>query len=311
MQLPAHIEEHIESMVRGIPLATLIKHFQQYSLSYRDGMSSQISLPSQMEKICYLATRMPATFGAVTAVFQECERRIGKVSSLLDFGAGPGTAFLSALELGWELKSAMLLEKSQEFIALGKQWTPSWVIWQKGDLVKLHAVPKSDVAIFSYSLGEIPEQNFKELLAKAWDATQKAIVIVEPGTPRGFKRILQAREYLIGLGGRVVAPCPCNAPCPMTNTEWCHFSIRISRSSLHRRIKHAQLGYEDEKFCYMILAKEEGSPCKERVIKTPQHVSGRIVLTLCTASGIQNKIVSKKEKDVFVFAKKTHWGMCF
>jgi hypothetical protein len=34
-------------------------------------------------------------------------------------------------------------------------------------------------------------------------------------------------------------------------TEWRHFATRFERSSLHRCIKNAELGHEDEKYSYV------------------------------------------------------------
>lgn len=308
MRIPSPVEQEIETLAHGISLATLTKHFQLYSQAYREGKASQLSLPSRIGKICYLATRLPATLGAMAKVLQEYERRMGRASSLLDLGAGPGTTLLAMMELGWEVKSATLLELSQEFIELGKRWLPSSTVWKKSDFTKSETFPESELVTLCYSLGEIAERDLNPLLTKAWTATKNSIIIVEPGTPRGFKRMLYARDYLISCGAHMVAPCPCNLPCPMPKNDWCHFSARIERTSLHRRMKSAQLGYEDEKFSYIILAKAPASSCAARLIKSPGIHPGRITLTLCAPEGIQNKIALKKDGEFYKHAKKLNWG---
>ena len=81
----------------------------------------------------------------------------------------------------------------------------------------------------------IPLEKFAgqiEVLKKAWDAA-KVLVIVEPGTPRGFENILKAREQLIQWGGKMIAPCPHVKQCPMKD-KWCHFSVRLERTREHR-----------------------------------------------------------------------------
>jgi len=310
MRLPLIVEEIVEETCSAIPLSSLIKHFQSYSQAYREGKESKRSLPSELGKICYLATRLPATFAAVSTVLRELKRKMGATTSLLDLGAGPGTTLISAIAEGYQLDAATLIEENKEFITMGRRWTPSFTHWRHGDLLKQEAFPSAELVTFAYSLGEIPEGKRKNLLKTAWGACQKALIIIEPGTPRAFKSVLDAREVLVELGGYVVAPCPHNGACPMQKNDWCHFSVRFERTSLHRRIKGAELGYEDEKFCYVIVAKHP-FPSVSRVIKTPQKNSGHVVIKLCTEHGITDKLVSKKNGELFKKAKKIEWGEAY
>ncbi len=310
MRLPSFIEEKVEEACAGIPLSSLIKHFHKYSEAYRAGKETKRSLPSELGKICYLATRLPATFAAVSRVLREAKTKFGTATSLLDLGAGPGTTLLAAIEEGYSLKAATLIEENKDFITMGKRWTPSFTHWQHGDLLKQERFPSAELVTLAYSLGEIPEARRKNVLKNAWEACQKALIIVEPGTPRAFKYVLDAREQLIDWGGHVVAPCPHNLACPMPSNDWCHFSVRFERSALHRRIKEAELGYEDEKFCYVIVSKQKFSSVS-RVIKTPQNHSGKVFIKLCTEHGIIDKLISKKEGPIYKTAKKIEWGEAY
>lgn len=310
MRLPSIVEEIVEEACSGIPLSSLIKQFHKYSEAYREGKESKRSLPSELGKICYLATRLPATFAAVSTVLREAKRKIGTSTSLLDLGAGPGTTLISAIAEGYQLDAATLIEENKDFITMGRRWTPSFAHWRHGDLLKQETFPSAELVTFAYSLGEIPEGKRKNLLKTAWEACQKALIIIEPGTPRAFKSVLDAREVLIELGGHVVAPCPHNDACPMPKNDWCHFSVRFERTSLHRRIKEAELGYEDEKFCYVVVAKHK-FPSESRVIKTSQKNSGHVLIKLCTEHGIIDKLVSKKDGELFKKAKKIEWGEAY
>ena len=98
------------------------------------------------------------------------------------------------------------------------------------------------------SLGE-PERS--RLVEKAWEATSRALLLVEPGTPAGFEIIRAAREQLIAAGAFIGAPCPHETPCPMAAGDWCHFAVRVERTRLHRQAKGGDLGYEDEKFSFV------------------------------------------------------------
>jgi ribosomal protein RSM22 (predicted rRNA methylase) len=83
------------------------------------------------------------------------------------------------------------------------------------------------------------------------EAARVALVVIEPGTPRGAGAIRTIREELLAAGAHMLAPCPAAMPCPLAAPDWCHFAARVERSSLHRRIKEGALGYEDEKYSYV------------------------------------------------------------
>ena len=107
-------------------------------------------------------------------------------------------------------------------------------------------------------------------------------MIVEPGTPDGYTRVIEARDRLIDAGFRVAAPCPHSAACPIVPGEdWCHFSARVSRSSLHRQVKGGSLPYEDEKFSYVAAARFPATPAPSRVVRRPQIRKGQVLLDLC------------------------------
>lgn len=165
-----------------------------------------------------------------------------------------------------------------------------------------------DWAVFGYSIGELPEDGLPSLLSASWKAAQKGVVIVEPGTPRGYQRMLLARDYLIRQGGFVIAPCPHSKTCPMQFPDWCHFSVRLERTELHRRAKLATLAYEDEKFSYAILTKEKPSNLPSRIIATPKRRSGHVILPLCTPSGLKELTVARSQKEHYKKARKADWG---
>ena len=106
----------------------------------------------------------------------------------------------------------------------------------------------------------------------------------------------------------MLAPCPAETACPMTEPDWCHFAARVERSSLHRRVKDGQLNYEDEKFSYVAVGREAVPLPAGRIIRHPQHRPGLIVLETCTAAGLQSQRITKRTKEDFRAARKASWG---
>ncbi|AYG83227.1 hypothetical protein DWB77_05423 [Streptomyces hundungensis] len=141
-------------------------------------------------------------------------------------------------------------------------------------------------------------------------AATGAVVIVEPGTPDGYARIIEARDRLIAAGLHIAAPCPHSAACPIEpGTDWCHFSARVSRSSLHRQVKGGSLAYEDEKFSYLAATRFPPEPAAARVIRRPQIRKGQVLLELCTAQEqLRRETVSKRHGTLYRAARDAEWG---
>ena len=94
-----------------------------------------------------------------------------------------------------------------------------------------------DLVSLAYVLNELAPAARESVLQRLWDATADTLVIIEPGTPAGWERILAARRQLIEAGAHVLAPCPHAFACPLQAPDWCHFAERVSRSRLHRLAK--------------------------------------------------------------------------
>ena len=142
-----------------------------------------------------------------------------------------------------------------------------------------------------------------------FERSLKMVMILEPGTPVGYKKLMKMREILIKLGGSVVAPCPHNKICPIQGSDWCHFSQRLPRTSLHRLVKSGSLGYEDEKFSYLVVSKKNHTQQGERVLRHPLQRPGYIEWEACTSSkGLIHRKVLKRDKEAFNNVKKLFWG---
>jgi ribosomal protein RSM22 (predicted rRNA methylase) len=169
--------------------------------------------------------------------------------------------------------------------------------------------PPADLVVAAYALGELSPPTIAPILARIWDLARDAILIVEPGTPVGFALVRQARRQLVAAGGSVVAPCPHSEECPMIGGDWCHFARRIPRSALQRRLKQANLSYEDEKFSYVAVTRQpDAERIAGRVIRHPQIRSGHIYLDLCTPAGLERRIVTRSQREAFRQARRLEWG---
>ncbi len=295
----------IDELTRGVSLKG---HYATLSHRYRFGVNK--NLGNNEEHLAYIACRMPATFAACCEVVRRMQEAMPDFSpkSVLDVGSGPATAVLALIEQGILLERAHMVEQDAAFIPIAKRFLQNCI----PDLVWSEVPPKEpcDLVISSYMLSELDEETQNKMVTNFMGGSSSCIVLIDTGTPHGYNTLMNARDTLIQQGYTIVAPCPHNKPCPLKSPDWCHFSVRLARSRLHRQLKGAELGYEDEKFCYLIASKT-ATPARaaDRILAHPLKRSGHMHVKLCTHTGeLRNEVISKKTQERYQRAKKLDWG---
>jgi len=293
-----------------LSLKKLCASYGALSETYRGGGASK-DIKTQGEALAYAVARMPATYAAVSRVLYELQTLSNlSINSVLDLGSGPGTTFW-ALKNYFPKASVTLVEQNPFILEvlrslIKEESVPPQVSPQ--DILKF-TPENSDLVVLSYVLSEIPENKRKDLLEKVWASTAKALILVEPGTPKGFHEILKARSFLIDQDAHILAPCGHNAPCPLENTsDWCHFPVRVSRTAAHQALKRGKLSYEDEKFSYIVALKE---PCEvpyPRILKKPLKKPGHMKMELCTPTGKEQQTFTKSKNPNYKDLLDLKWG---
>jgi len=317
MELPLLLRQAIDQALEGVALADLTRAAASLSERYRgETRDGRLHLSDDLAAKAYLATRLPATYAAIRAAMTEIAERRPDFAplSLLDVGAGPGTVLWAASDCWPGLKTARLVEASGAIRRYGEtlaQASPVTAIdWQSGDITKgVTGDNRPDLVSLAYVLSELAPEARDHLVDQLWALTADILLLVEPGTPKGWERILAARDRLIKQGAHLLAPCPHRSPCPITSPDWCHFSRRVARSRLHRLSKQAEVPWEDEKFIYLAASRQAGVPAEARILAPPRSSKGRIDLKLCAADGaLQERTVSKRDGALFKTARRRDWG---
>jgi len=302
--LPAQLTAALEQMLSGKEQAALERDARTISENYRErtGRGARL-LTRESEAAAYAAARMPATYEAAHAALSEALQASGLVpKTLLDCGAGTGAATWAAHDL-LELSGVCCLEREDAMRAVGSalmrgsETALKDARWQAWDLTDAKPLEKADLVVEGYMLGELREDMRLSAARRMWDAADQMLVLIEPGTPQGFANLAAVRAELAGLGAYVAAPCPAGAQsCPMKEGDWCHFAVRVQRTRLHKALKGGDAPYEDEKFAYLALARQQPqAACAARVLRHPLIAPGRITLTLCEAGEKRLRTVTKKD----------------
>ncbi len=309
MQVPLELREYVAALAGRVPSGELERACAAMSTHYRGReRTSSLALSPQAKIAAYLVTRLPATYVAAHAVLSELKHRLGNVpiNCLLDLGAGPGAATLAARSL-FPALAATLVESDPAFAAIARELLPGTTLLTQ-DLRSGTDYLPHDLVVASYALGELSPAHRVLVVDRAWQAARLALVLIEPGSPAGFAVVREIRDRLLTNGACMAAPCPGEGACPIVAPDWCHFAARLERTSLLRRVKHAALGYEDEKFSYVILTKAGVTRAAARIIRRPEHRPGLIQLTLCRGDALRVEGVTRRNAAAFRAARQAQWG---
>ncbi|CAL9433341.1 hypothetical protein SUDANB108_02096 [Streptomyces sp. enrichment culture] len=307
----------LAGLLDGLPPRQAAQAVERLISNYRgDTPTHAPILRDRADVAAYAAYRMPATFEAVRSALEAFAEAVpGWVpGSHTDVGGGTGAAAW-AVSATWEgERSVTVLDWAEPALALGREIAADRPAlrdarWQRSRIGAALALESTDLVTVSYVLNELTDAD-RTALVDAAAAAARAVVIVEPGTPDGYARVIEARDRLIGAGFRIAAPCPHSAACPIApGTDWCHFSARVSRSSLHRQVKGGSLAYEDEKFSYVAAARFPVEPAPSRVVRRPQIRKGQVLLDLCeTEPSLRRATVTKRHGDLYKAARDADWG---
>lgn len=319
MELPAPLKAAVEQLLAHEPIERLARASDKLSSRYRrEVRDGKLHLDGELAAKAYLATRLPATYAAVRAALSMVEDAAPDFhpGRLLDFGAGPGTVLWAASDAWPELAQATLIETSPAIRSVGVRLAGASTVateWLAGDITgSVPPLEPADLVTLAYVLDEIAETAMASVVKRLWDLTAHTLVIVEPGTPAGWRRVLAARQVLIDAGAKIVAPCPHAADCPITAPDWCHFSRRVARSRVHRLSKGAEVPWEDEKYIFVAASRFDAAPPSARVLSPPRLSSGLARLKLCLADGrAEETTVSRRDGAVFKAARRADWGDAF
>jgi ribosomal protein RSM22 (predicted rRNA methylase) len=313
--LPAELKAALDAKLEGVSRNDAAGRAASISQTYRDGGGSG-AIRSETDALAYALARMPATYAAVIASLNALIeiRPDFAPTSLLDVGAGPGTATWAAAETFSTLHDFVLLDANDALRTLAvdlarKSVRLRGMTYEPGQARSLVAhADAADLVVASYMVGEIGDAERETLAGLLWTKTRDTLLVVEPGTPAGYARIIALRAQLIADGAHVTAPCPHDEKCPLSAPDWCHFTQRLRRSRAHKQLKGADLPFEDEKFAYVALTRTPVATHPARVLAQPDVSKVEVTAKLCTSTGLSVTKVPRRAKADYACARRWRWG---
>lgn len=224
----------------GLPSNRLRAAARQIHTRYTDDRAAGAKagfLAGPEALVGYLAAYAPQNYFKVLVLLQAHKPRLGR--RWLDFGCGPGTATMAALEHAARTgdvapRQIMLVEKDDAFRKLAKRLVENYAddlgieveVLDAGTLREgLEAFEEDpiDLALAANVLNELPDGSPIEAL---WARTAGTLFSLEPGHRVSSQKLSRLRERLVKAGGiRILGPCMHHGACPVVRSNhWCHFS---------------------------------------------------------------------------------------
>ena len=264
----------------------------------------------------------PQTFARVRCVMDECRSleagwpAAGAAVKITDLGCGSGAAACAVLaglpennpvELEAVDHSPANLRTVSEIVQA--QWPAVALRPVAMDMTRWAAPASSrDLILVSFALNEAfdvsDEAGFFRWIRMLLSALapQGMLVSVEPAGLTSGRRLKQLRDRLAAEGaGRILAPCPHHAPCPLTEADGilCHevrrWQVPDSVAWLNRKLQRT---LHDVKFSFLVVARPDttlragwqGSGCRCRLVAPVSRQKGRLLTAGCFEDGARHNV---------------------
>lgn len=314
MKIPDELNQAIENEIKNVKISQLKEEALNLSNRYlNEERTGKTLLSKDIEALAYSIMRMPATYSAVTTVLNYIVdiTEKTKFNTLLDIGAGTGASTWAASYI-LDIENIKCIERESAMKKLGitlmkNNKNITNIEWLDKDIL-LAELPKADIIIASYVINELKEEDRKKVIEKILNENSELVIIVEPGTPKGFENIKTVQKLALEKEKYIVAPCTSQEVCRLPEDDWCHATVRVERTKIHKTLKNAELAYEDEKFSYIVVANKKYNIPEKRILRHPIIEKGKITLKICNKGNIETKIITKKDKEIYKTAKKKKCG---
>ncbi len=318
MDIPESLRNRLRLLEDKADSAAVIRLAGEMSAAYREkSHADKYVVDEKQRAVTYALTRMPATCAAFCAVLSRVSEELPlSFSTLLDVGAGTGAASFAA-DAFYPLEKITCFERESAMVQVGQELMRSqdgalsFAEWTAGDV--LCGLPaKGELVTAGYLLNEIAPEQRERALGNLWASSEKALLLVEPGTPDGFARLCEAKRSLRKLGAILAFPCPIDCDCPVEGSDWCAFSCRVQRSRLHRLAKGGDAPFEDEKYACALFVRQpvERKNASLRIVRHPFFDKGSVSVRVCDGNAVKDRRLGKKDGDSYKKARKAESGDC-
>lgn len=250
--MPTELQDVINGMIQDCDkerlrqdAVDLYKHLRMSSLDPREAAKQRAKASDPRPKktappynenvaLAYAAGVMPSIYAATLQVFHEIQKRTAwqsieepgwQPNRLVDWGSGTASAAWAARFIWPDLRYYVGLDEARPMQAMSsrildilrpalstKLHQTNLMIDEAAELGKARE-GDHQIAIAAFTLGDIRTPiDRKKLVERMWDSGAEMVVIIDRGTPAGFRLVADARAHLLQYAKNqchILAPvCP-------------------------------------------------------------------------------------------------------
>lgn len=209
-----------------------------------------------------------------------------------DLGSGSGAAALAATICG--ATDVTLVDLGADALTLARA-----LLGRLGVDATVHTAdlvghrPWGGSVLAAHSLNELDREDDASRLVGDWlRGGVERVVLVEPGTHEGGRRIQRVREA-VRRGCSVLAPCTHDSTCPLGGRprDWCHFEQRAGLGPLATELlRRTGRRFDRTAFSWLVVDAQPASARGEseaRLLSVRGVGKGKCGATACAATGIR------------------------
>ena len=251
---------------------------------------------------------LPINYVKIRYLFDkiELDKIVANSPKILDFGCGPGTAALAAVNYLRKKSEIFLLDSSVNAGHFAKDLIYKFSS-QKATCLKEPEWKKYryDLIIAANTINEVMSGQVEKLVEDMHVALKDKgiLLILEPALKEKTKKAMEIRDLILKKYDHMkpLYPCTRKDSCPMLSSsakDWCHGSISWSQSRLVKQVDK-MTGFNKHRLKYSAFIFQKNGTLKEgyRVVSIGDKSRGAFTAKLCGKDFFGTVRLSKKTKN--------------
>lgn len=309
------LEQHAKGDISNKAFADYIPEITKLSEAYNfPEKKLQTALNQELALKAYLLYFLPINQFKLQSLLQRVSFPGDKIIRVLDFGCGPGTGSLAAIETFKQKLEINLFDISGKASQFAKELIKEFSPGTKANLKEENwKKEKYDLIIAANSLNEIsdPEITTRDLLASLEESG--VLVILEPALKIKTRKAMELRDFILNQDKTltVLFPCTRNDACPMLKEDdWCHGSLTWKGTKLVNQIDNIT-GFNKHRLKYSAFIFQRKASLLDgyRVVNIPEKDKTGFTSKLCGKDlyGFVKLPKRNKNEDNRLFEKGDLW----